>query len=387
MTTVIEYIWVGGNNSLRSKNRVLNQLSHIHISEIPEWNFDGSSTGQADTQKSELKLKPVKMCRSPFKYVDYLVLCEVINQDGSPHETNTRSKVSRYFDLNDNNNHTSFGFEQEFFCFDINTNKPLFDKYNYRPQGDYYCAVGSQNISYRNFLLKALDYCRRAGLGMTGSNFEVAPDQMELQVRANGVDAADQLILLRYILHRLTEGKNFYVSFEPKPLTDLQWNGSGCHANYSTELMRDENGFEHITKTIKQLEKTHIDDVKNYGKDNEKRLTGTCETSSMNEFSFGVADRTASVRIPSDVVKDKKGYFEDRRPAGNMDPYIISYTLLKATVDSEKSDAIIGSVDTKINLENDFKINHKINPNVSTFGVNKKDPSDNWIDNWVENCP
>ena len=57
-----------------------------------------------------------------------------------------------------------------------------------------------------------------------------------------------------------------------------------------------------------------------YGEGNEKRLTGACETADINTFSYGVADRGCSVRIPRDTAAEGCGYLEDRRPASNVDP-------------------------------------------------------------------
>ena len=61
-----------------------------------------------------------------------------------------------------------------------------------------------------------------------------------------------------------------------------------------------------------------------YGEGNERRLTGLHETASINDYTYGVADRGASIRIPSTAEKDGKGYFEDRRPSSNMDPYRVN---------------------------------------------------------------
>ena len=62
--------------------------------------------------------------------------------------------------------------------------------------------------------------------------------------------------------------------------------------------------------------------MKNYGEGNEKRMTGLHETAKYDEFTYGVANRGASVRIPRETERLKCGYFEDRRPSSNMDPYI-----------------------------------------------------------------
>ena len=54
------------------------------------------------------------------------------------------------------------------------------------------------------------------------------------------------------------------------------------------------------------------------------RLTGKHETQSINQFSYGVSDRGASIRIPIYTVEHNlNGYLEDRRPASNADPYNI----------------------------------------------------------------
>lgn len=72
------------------------------------------------------------------------------------------------------------------------------------------------------------------------------------------------------------------------------------------------------------LSKRHAEHIKLYGADNEQRLTGRHETASMTAFSSGVANRGASIRIPRSVAKEGYGYFEDRRPASNIDPYLVT---------------------------------------------------------------
>ena len=79
------------------------------------------------------------------------------------------------------------------------------------------------------------------------------------------------------------------------------------------------------------LEENHELHMENYGTDNHLRMTGKHETASYDKFTFGVANRGASVRIPTETKKNGKGYFEDRRPASNMDPYIVT-SLLAQTI-------------------------------------------------------
>jgi glutamine synthetase len=100
--------------------------------------------------------------------------------------------------------------------------------------------------------------------------------------------------------------------------------------------MRNEGGIEHIMKAIERLSKNHDIHIKHYdpkgGEDNRRRLTGLHETASIIDFSSGVADRGASIRIPRQVNKDGCGYLEDRRPAANCDPYEVSEALIRTIV-------------------------------------------------------
>jgi glutamine synthetase len=104
------------------------------------------------------------------------------------------------------------------------------------------------------------------------------------------------------------------------------------HTNYSTESTRKEGGLDVIFGMMDKLAKRHIEHISVYGQGNENRLTGAHETSSMKKFSYHVANRGASVRIPTTTRDDKKGYFEDRRPAGNVDPYLVSGMLVDTTL-------------------------------------------------------
>lgn len=335
--TSFEYIWIDADGGLRSKTKVLNvNLNNMKywflpftINNLPLWNYDGSSTGQAEGSDSEVLLKPVYMCPDPFRgNNNKLVLCETLNNDRTPHKTNTRHSLVSFI-KNNPNIKPLFGFEQEFFVLENNQPAGYSDSIEkLSEQGNYYCGVGNKNIRIRKFAEDALDHCLRAELKITGMNSEVAPSQWEFQVCARNSVASDQLYLVRYILQRVGELHSFDINIEPKPFQG-EWNGSGCHTNFSTNKMRQYGGKEEIINFISNLESKHAEFMNYYGSGNDKRMTGKCETADYNTFTHGFGDRTASIRIPNVVKVENRGYLEDRRPGSNIDPYVVSQLLLQ----------------------------------------------------------
>jgi glutamine synthetase len=142
----------------------------------------------------------------------------------------------------------------------------------------------------------------------------------EIQVGiGKGVDAGDQVWMARYVLGRVAEQHGLAVSYEPK--LAAEFNGSGMHTNVSSDDTRAPGGLAFITEAMPQFEAAHAEHMRAYGEGNQGRMTGAHETASYDRFSFGVADRGASVRIPRQTAAAGCGYFEDRRPAANADPY------------------------------------------------------------------
>lgn len=144
----------------------------------------------------------------------------------------------------------------------------------------------------------------------------------------------DDLWMARFILEKISEQHGYYVNYHPKPVMG-NWNGSGGHVNVSTKETRSEGGLDFIKDIMKRLEKNHIEDIKYYGSDNDMRMTGRHETSDIKVFTSGIGHRGCSVRINKQVAYDKKGYFEDRRPASNLDPYKVFMRLMKSIFETK----------------------------------------------------
>ncbi|HSC38823.1 MAG TPA: glutamine synthetase beta-grasp domain-containing protein [Chitinophagaceae bacterium] len=325
----LEYIWLDGykpTQSLRSKTKIVKDFSG-KLADAPDWSFDGSSTEQAPGGSSDCILKPVFVVKDPQRINGYLVMCEVLSADGKPHESNGRALIE------DDDNDFWFGFEQEYFLWDTKTNKPLgFPAGGYpAPQGPYYCSVGAYNAFGRNIIEEHLDACLEAGLNVEGINAEVATGQWEFQIFSKGAkEAGDQIWVARYLLERIGEKYGVAINWHCKPLGALDWNGSGMHANFSNSLLRkggSKDIFDKVCEAFRPVVKEHI---AVYGADNDKRLTGKHETASIHDFSYGVSDRGASIRIPVGVPANGwKGYLEDRRPNSAADPYKVAARIIK----------------------------------------------------------
>lgn len=328
------YVWIDGSGEgLRTKTKTLSEEPKSP-EDLPIWNFDGSSTGQAEGHNSDVYLYPVALYKDPFRGgKNKLVLCETYKYNKKPTETNRRITCNKVMEKA-KDQQPWFGIEQEWTLLDHDRHPFGWPKSGFPgPQGPYYCGVGANKVYGRDIVESHYRAMLYSGITCSGTNAEVMPAQWEFQVGpTEGISMGDELWIARFMLHRVAEDFGLIVSLDPKPM-EGDWNGAGAHTNFSTKAMREPNGIVAIEKAIEKLSKQHVRHIKAYdpreGKDNERRLTGRHETSSIHDFSAGVANRGASIRIPRQCGEEKCGYLEDRRPASNCDPYSVTEALVR----------------------------------------------------------
>jgi glutamine synthetase len=334
--TKLEYIWLDGykpTQGLRSKTKVVSDFGGT-LEDCPMWAFDGSSTEQAEGGSSDCLLKPVALFPDPGRKNSFLVMTEVLNPDGTPHESNGRATIA------DDDEDFWFGFEQEYVIWDTDHQCPIgFPTGGFpAPQGPYYCSVGAESAVGREIVEEHLDLCIEAGVNVEGINAEVMMGQWEYQVFAKGAkNAGDHAWVGRYLLERTAERFGYGINWEPKPIKG-DWNGSGMHANFSNTLLRTAGSQAVYDQICKAFEPVISDHIAVYGANNDQRLTGAHETQSIDKFSYGVSDRGASIRIPIATVEAGwKGWLEDRRPASNADPYKVASIIVKTVKAASKN--------------------------------------------------
>ncbi|XP_061386967.1 glutamine synthetase 1, mitochondrial-like [Musca vetustissima] len=335
------YLWIDGTGeNIRVKDRVLNKIPK-DVSDLPKWQYDGSSTYQSQGENSDTTLVPRVIYRDPFKpgKNDIIVMCDTYLPNGEPTPSNKRFALQNAIDKV-GHEEPWFGIEQEYTLLDVD-GRPFGWPANGYPaaQGPYYCGVGADRVYARDLVEAHTLACLYAGIDFSGTNAEVMPAQWEYQVGPSlGIKASDDLWVSRYILQRIAEEFGIVVTFDPKPV-EGPWNGAGAHTNFSTKAMRADGGMKAIEEAIEKLSHHHERHIKAYdpkeGKDNERRLVGRLETSSIDKFSWGVANRSVSVRVPQGVATAGKGYFEDRRPSSNCDPYAVCDALIRTCLLNE----------------------------------------------------
>lgn len=343
-----EYIWLDGTvpvRQIRSKARVVSLPKTPKLSDFPDWSFDGSSTSQATGHDSDCSIKPVNFVKDPLRGEgNYIVMCEVFNADNSEHESNSRAQLRKILDNGAAKHNPWIGFEQEYTLFQRNI--PLgWPEHGYpAPQGPYYCGVGTEQIFGRDIAEEHAEVCIEAGLCFYGINAEVMPGQWEFQIGYRAIEGddpgllniSDHMWIARWLLHRIAEDYDVHVSLDNKPIKG-DWNGSGMHTNFSTNDTRDKKkGIKAIEEAVEKLRDKHKAHIGLYGDKLHERLTGYHETSSIDKFSAGKGDRGGSIRVPLGVLHNGYGYFEDRRPGANADPYLVAARIAATVCDIDE---------------------------------------------------
>lgn len=323
----LEYVWLDGylpEPNLRSKTKIVDKAPKS-VDDCALWGFDGSSTLQAEGRSSDCILKPVALYPDSGRKNGFLVMCEVMLPDMTPHPSNFRATVGEDQDL-------WIGLEQEYFFYE--GGRPLgFPENGYpAPQGTYYTSVGYEAVGdiARQVVEEHMDIVLDAGINFEGINAEVAKGQWEFQIFAKGSKKiGDDMWIARYLLMRVAEKYGLNIELHCKPIKG-DWNGSGMHCNFSTKYLRETGGEAYFMKLMDAFEKYANEHIAAYGPDNHLRLTGLHETQSIDKFNWGVANRGASIRVPHSFISSgHKGYLEDRRPNSQADPYKIVSRVLK----------------------------------------------------------
>lgn len=345
--TVVEYVWSHELSKTKSKTNIFRK-EMCSVEDLPFMSVGYDPMDKEEHYYTDIPLVPVRLYPDPFRPGQWLALCELYRDSSltKPFWTNKRSDLAKF--LKEIESEEAWvGFEQEFYFFERDATNPLGWKSNYMVNKydyvDFHCDVSSINGPGREIMEDFLTKCELAGVELYGIIAERSPSQWEFQTGPSEIlKGCDDLIIARYILERCAEIKRVDINLFPKVNRVLD--SSGLHVNISTKSMREDGGYKAIVEACERVCKNHLEDIKNYGCENKLRLIGNIACTDYSECSFGDDDRKKAIRIPGACVKNKKGYFEDRRPASHADPYLVLLTLLRSALgksETKKSEITI----------------------------------------------
>ena len=249
----VMYVWIDNTvEALRGKTQTIYHIPK-KPSELAIWNFDGSSTGQATSEDSDVYLYPVALYDDPFRGGNNkVVLCETKKYNGEPFKSNNRNACLRTME-SCKSMEPWFGIEQEYSLLDIDGHPLGWPKGGYPPpQGPNYCGVGTNKVFGRDVVEAHYRACTYAKVKIAGSNAEVCPSQWEFQIGpCEGIQMGDDLWMARYFLHRVAEDFGAIATLDPRVVTG-DWNGAGAHCNFSTKKMREPGGIKYIHEAIEK---------------------------------------------------------------------------------------------------------------------------------------
>jgi len=324
---VAEYVWVDAEGRTRSKCKTVDAKPEV-AEDCSIWCFNGAATGQANSKNSDVYLVPRKVFDDPVRGAPHvLVVCEAISASMEPAAGNWRAECAEVLEKYQACD-PWFGFEQEYVLCD-EEGEPCVCGHE-DDTGMFYCGRGAQSTPkyMRDIMGDHYAMCMRGGIKISGMNLEAIAGQGEFQIGpCKGINIGDHMIAARHILHKAANKYRRSISF--KATHEELVGGSGMHANLSTRQTRGDGGLDVIEKIAKGMGAKHKDALAAYGEGNIERMSGKNLSPDMGSFRFGVADRTASVRVPRGVGIVGKGYLEDRRPSANADPYRVTMHLMR----------------------------------------------------------
>lgn len=322
-----EYIWLSVREAgarLNSKTRVLSALQVPTAATLPCWTFDDPTTGHAVGLPSGCVLRPVRVWPDASRIHGYLVLCDVLYADGMPHESNVRATYED--DLN-----FWFGFEQTYVL--TQDGVPLGDGPRAYSKGEEagYGSVGARHLVAQAFVEDHLELCLACGLAVTGLHAGTTLGQWSFQLMGQGAkSAADDLWLARYLLLRVAERYQVQIALRPNiMLGEVVRTGMPTH--FSSARMRSVGGEKYFKMILDELQKHHKDHMNSYGLEPKDCCPVLEGAQAIEAFSYGVGDRHAAIGIPLATLENGwKGYLEDRRPATNACPYMVTSKIMQA---------------------------------------------------------
>lgn len=335
-TKNIDYVWLDSNRNLRTKQKIIHfnqdyDEELFTLKNIPEWNYDGSSTGQASIEgNTEIILRPVYITSPAYtsnpENQTVIAMCDIFDITGKC--LSYRKEAEEYFNREDVLKEDPwFGLEQEFFLFPKEKYNNGTINFNEISNKNEYCGT-NRNYTERSIISTFVESCNIFGITLSGINSEVSPHQWEFQLFGKGLNVCDQLYVARFILETIVEQQDYIVLYSPKINETIS--GSGCHVNFSTLSTRTQHtGYSVIEEYIKRFEENHMKLIDCCSEKNKERLSGKFETARWDRFTWGVGTRNTSIRVPNDTFKNKCGYLEDRRPGSDIDPYLYCKTMCK----------------------------------------------------------